>query len=506
MQSVAALFNLRDNEELLLEISEDFTIIADDGTIDVQVKNSQAAKGPRAFSLQSPEVAAVLLRYWDASSEGSLDRRLIFLARGGVAVEREFIFPGALPGLTYWSAAALDADTKPLRSALISIFQGSSLSRWLTSNPSDAELRTRLLRRVQWELNSLSTEQLIVQLRDQIGELLYTRNLPIIAAAQTVKALADLVFETAAKPHAHDRRLKRLDLLRTMEEASSAILLGQKMAAVTQPRDEIGGSILVSELGAPSTSIAQRIGIVDGLLTQAIGQPLFWIHGANGVGKSTLARLAAHRQGGRWLELDLRPVQKETAGSLAAWRELSRAIALTAPPDGIIIDDFDDEAAGALRSRLAALTRMLSARGARLVVTSHHEPSAAFLLECGTAATASVQAPYFSEGDIVELVSAPPSPNHDMVLPWSTFIRLSTGGGHPLLAAAKVSSLRARGWPNEALTEDIIGGPSDAVRLSREQARRTLLRDLAELDQTRSLDAGQLLRRILSLVGERFEP
>jgi hypothetical protein len=109
LQSVSALIALRDNEELLLEVSEDFTIVAQDGATDVQVKNSQAAKGPRPFSLQSPEVASVLQRYWEASNGGVLKRRLIFLARGGAAVERDYSFPGELPGLAYWRAAALGA-------------------------------------------------------------------------------------------------------------------------------------------------------------------------------------------------------------------------------------------------------------------------------------------------------------------------------------------------------------------------------------------------------------
>lgn len=496
LQSVAALMGLRGDEELLLEVSEDFTIVAEDGVTDVQVKNSQAAKGPRPFSLQSPEIASVLQRYWEGSGQGTLDRRLVFLARAGAAVERGYGFPGGLPGLAYWRAAAMDADTQPLRAALSDILSETSLGRWLASGPDDAELRSRLLRRVQWELESLSAEQLFTQLRDQIGELLHARNLPVIAASQAVRSLTDLAFETASKPQAQDRRLTRVDLVRTMDECAAALLLGQHIAAVAQGAERLGQGLLVSELEGLSPSIAQRAETIGGLLSQTTGQPLIWIHGANGVGKSTLARLVGQRLGGRWLELDLRPVQKDSSGSLAAWRELSRMIVLAAPPDGVIIDDVDDEAANALRSRISSLARMFGSRGARIIVTSHHEPSPAFLLECGTAASASIHASYFTEEDITELVSAAPAPADDMIRPWSAFIRLSTGGGHPLLAAAKISSLRARGWPNTALFEDILGEPGEAVRLSRDEARRTLLRDLAELDQARSLDAGSLLRRI----------
>jgi hypothetical protein len=441
LQSIASLIGLRDHEELLLEVFEDYTIAAENTATDVQVKNSQAAKGPRSFSLQSPEVTSVLQRFWEASNEGTLDQRLIFLARGGAAVERDHTFPDALAGLIYWRSAAMDADTQPVRKALINILPETSLRRWLTSEPGDVELRSRLLRRVQWELDSQSAEQLVTQLRDQIGELFYARNLPVMAAPQAVRALTDLAFETAAKPKAAERRLTRRDLVRTMEEAAAAVLLGQQIATPAPPTDTMGQNILVSELYEVSTFIAQRIETTDRLVLQTTGQPLVWIHGANGVGKSTLARLIAHRLGGRWLEFDLRPVQRDSAGSLAAWRELARAISLTAPADGIIIDDFDDEAAIALRSRLSALSRMLGSRGARVIVTSHHEPSNAILFECGSSATASIQAPYFSEEDIIALVGMPPAPDEKMIRPWSLFIRLTTGGGHPLLAAVGASDV-----------------------------------------------------------------
>jgi tetratricopeptide (TPR) repeat protein len=499
LHSVSALIALRDDEELLLEVSEDFTIVAQDGTTDVQVKNSQAARGPRSFSLESPEVASVLQRYWETSNGGTLRRRLIFLARGGAAIERDYSFPGGAPGLIYWRAAALGADTKSFRSALIDILSGTPLGHWLASNPDDAELRSRFLNPIQWELGSISATELGLQLRDQVSELYHARNLPVIAASQAVKSLTDLAFETASRPNVQDRALKKLDAIRVMDEVAASLLLSQALAAPPQPLDSSSHGLLVSELEALPPSIAQRDATIQDLLTKTIGQSLIWIHGANGVGKSTLARLVAQRLGGRWIYLDLQPVQKTSSSSLAAWRELTRMIALTAQADGIIVDDFDHEAAVALRSRFSALTRMLGARGARMIVTSHHEPTPGILLDCGSSASSSIQAPYFGDADVTELIKKIPAPAKEMVPAWSAFLRISTGGGHPLLVAAKISSLRARSWPNEALAEDIIGGPSDAVRLSRDEARRTLLRDLAELDQARSLDAGSLLRRIGSV-------
>jgi hypothetical protein len=43
--------------------------------------------------------------------------------------------------LLYWQAAAVDADTAPIRAALSSLFADHPLGAWLATNPGDAELR-----------------------------------------------------------------------------------------------------------------------------------------------------------------------------------------------------------------------------------------------------------------------------------------------------------------------------------------------------------------------------
>lgn len=111
-----------------------------------------------------------------------------------------------------------------------------------------------------------------------------------------------------------------------------------------------------------------------------------------------------------------------------------------------------------------------------------------------------IQAPYFSDAEVEDLISRPNGPPTDQVKVWALFVRIGTSGGHPLLTAAKIAGLRARGWPSAALTEDLMGAPSEAGRATREEARRRLLQELKALDDARSLDAGRLLRRLGSVV------
>jgi hypothetical protein len=172
LQSVRALLNLRDDEQLFLEVSEDFSIVSAASSTDVQVKHSQAASGPPGYSLQSADIEAVLARFW--SAQKGKERRIVFIARGGAVREKDFEFPEKLPGLLYWRAAAIDAATAPVRNALSAIFADKPLGAWIASGPTDQELRTHLLRRVEWQLEDVATDTLTEQFGTRSGR--FTRH------------------------------------------------------------------------------------------------------------------------------------------------------------------------------------------------------------------------------------------------------------------------------------------------------------------------------------------
>ena len=88
-------------------------------------------------------------------------------------------------------------------------------------------------------------------------------------------------------------------------------------------------------------------------------------------------------------------------------------------------------------------------------------------------------APYFSLEEVRELIRLGEGPSDDKIEGWANLVSVTTYGGHPQLAATKIASLRGRGWPIEALAEDIFGRPSEAIQITREEARRRLLADLS---------------------------
>ncbi|MGQ2969377.1 MAG: hypothetical protein ACT6RF_11580 [Allorhizobium sp.] len=493
LHSVSALTALAEHETLHLEVSEDYSVTSPGAETSHQVKNSQAASGPPAYSLHSQTIRDSISRFWQASTGSSSERRLVFMARGGTAIERAHVFPNGQPGLLYWKAAAIDADTQPIRDALKALFKDQPLGNWLASEPSDEDLRTRLLRRISWQLELASAADLSVQVKDQLRPFYHERGWPVTLAETATKLLLERLLEVASRPVAADRKVTKNDLREIIEKtATDAYLAGGSSptpAAVVNDRQDI----LFSELDVFPPA-ASRSEAVNDVLTQARGEPIIWLHGAHGVGKSTLAKLIANRTRGNWLVVDLWPVRNDEVSALAAWRELLRRVSSEAL-DGIIIDDFVDDAARTLAARLASLTRTISQRGIRIIITSHQAPSPGQLFDAGSNLRASIQAPYFTQADVAELVRLAPSPVETMVDGWAALLHITTRGGHPVLVMAKLASLRARNWPDEALFEDIASPVSEAIKLTREEARRELLATLRDLDESRSLEAGQLLRR-----------
>jgi hypothetical protein len=172
LQSLDAWIGLRPGEVLWLETEEDFSVASAAGAVDTQVKSSAAAAGPKPHSLQSEGVRAALGRYWVRSDQGRDSQpHLAFIAKGRAARERGLTFPNGMAGIDYWAAAVLGADTSPIRTALASIFEGEPLGEWIEGNPSDEELKVRLLGRVRWMLQALDEGPLTELIRDKIAEL-----------------------------------------------------------------------------------------------------------------------------------------------------------------------------------------------------------------------------------------------------------------------------------------------------------------------------------------------
>ena len=490
--------DLRPDQELLLEIDEDHATVSDLRSESTQVKFSAAAAGARSISLRSPGVVQAIQRFWYQSNGGTdLRPHLRFLTNSSAAREQGAVLPGDQAGLTYWKEAASGEDTSPLRDLLAVIFANSPLGIWLQSNPSDAEIRTQLLQRIEFVLGAPDDLTLQTHIRERLGMLYLGKGHYETAADTALPMLLDRVFVAASSPDVKARRLTVGDLHRALEEALPRLgaLLQAQMA---QARPETGIGVTSLRLRA---GLSPRSATVAALVVRAGPQPIIWLYGANGVGKSTLAKLMAISQGGSWLVCDFRPflADSDSRGAVAVWRELMAALSIGSIQDGIILDDISARSIDLLKSRVSGLAAASKIRGGKIIITSNHTPSPALLAEIGATPQAALDAPYFSVAEVRELVAQPAAPEPALREGWANLIYVSTSGGHPLLVAAKIANLRARGWPDQALLEDLGPQANEGVKGTRSEARRRLLAELPPNTSARAV-----LERV-STVFQSFE-
>lgn len=466
--------DLRPGQVLLLEIDEDHAVVSDTRADNTQIKFSDGAAGPRAISLRSPGVVQAILRYWAQSQAGADPKtHLRFLTNSSAAREQSASMPDGKCGLTYWTEAARGSDLQPLRTLLGELFQDTDLGRWLESNPSDDEIRSRLIKRIEFVLGAPDDVALQGHIRERLGMLYLGKGHYETTADTALPVLLDKVFLAASTKSIDQRRLTVGDLHQAIEELIPR--MGALVLAPSQPEIGVGVTPLQlrSGLSGRSTTVAE--------ILKRTGQGgVIWLHGPNGVGKSTLAKLIANSSGGSWLVCDFRPFQADvdSRGAVAVWRELMSALSRGAPPDGIILDDISARGMDLLKSRLAGLTAATKIRGAKIVVTSNHTPSPALLAEIGAQEQSAQYSPYFSISDVSELIAQSPAPKAELVDGWSNLIHVSTSGGHPLLVTAKIANLRARGWPDEALLEDLGLQVNEGIEGTKIEARKRLLAEL----------------------------
>lgn len=473
LQSVDAWLNLQPGQELLLEVDEDFSVASAERSEDVQVKHSATVTGPKSVSLRSAGLRTAILSYWGRSQGGQNTKpNLTFLATADAVCEAGIHFPGEVPGLRYWPTVANFGDTSPLRQALLEVFHDTPIGHWLSTNPSDDELRVRLLQRVRFALNATTDTQLEALIQERVGVIYLAKGHLVDCARQCVPKLLYCVFSAAGNSDAAARRLSVVDLHDVIEEA-----IPRAGALVTAPA--AGYSYAVTTISARSGLIARRA-VIDEIQRTTAGSPIIWIEGAHGTGKSILATLLAQARGGSWLLCDFRPHREDgdIRSVLPVWNDFMMSLSRGDAPAGVILDDLSERGLGFLKTRIAALAETFGSRGAKIIVTSNHTPPPALLAEMGAPLTALVSAPYFSIEEVRELVRQYPAPDENAAEGWAQLVHLTTSGGHPVLTISKIAGLRARQWPAEALLEDLGPKPSRAIEVTRQEARRRLLEDL----------------------------
>ncbi|PTV64338.1 MULTISPECIES: hypothetical protein [Pseudomonas] len=176
--SAAAWLELRADDDLYLEVAEDFTeLLREPGRMDDVLRATQVkdTRESGAVTLNSPDVLAAIesLHRLRACNPGR-EVRFVFLTTSRIGQERKDALPSGVAGLTAWEAAASGGDVGELRTALLQRTLSEAL-RTFVSNSLAEQLRVELLSpmvfacgALDWRSLEESNRRAIVNRRQQL--------------------------------------------------------------------------------------------------------------------------------------------------------------------------------------------------------------------------------------------------------------------------------------------------------------------------------------------------
>lgn len=239
--SAAAWLALGVDDELYLEVAEDFTELLRESEMGDEVLKATQVKDTRdsgAVTLNSPDVLDAIealhrLRVCNPNREA----RLVFLTTSDVGKERKNALPSGAAGLTAWEAAASGGDVEELRAALLQRTLSDELRTFVTNSPPE-QLRAELLSPVTFACGALDWRSL----EEGNRRALVTRRDEFQATVEMARRAYDAVFR-------------------------------EVVACVLGPAPRSLGGVQLQDCLELATSIAIPSGVVDNLLGERAARP-----------------------------------------------------------------------------------------------------------------------------------------------------------------------------------------------------------------------------------------
>ncbi|MGU3387827.1 hypothetical protein ACLBYG_25215 [Methylobacterium sp. D53M] len=506
--SVLAWLVLGAGEDLHLEVAEDYASVTRDAMNAVQAKDTG---GSGTATLRTDGVRQAIETFVDLTRRNpGRQVHLRYLTTSKIGIERagsDRIAGGA--ALHYWERVAQGrAEVAPLRARLLASDLDSSVADFLSGRSDDA-MRDEFVRRIVWDCGRGGVQDL----RAEIEAVLATDGrhgpaLDIDELPRAASSLVEAVLEKAIAPL--PRKLTVADRARVLRRVTHTSLPTADLRRLLSTVARAGAApntpeaaeapnwdwvYPVSAIGDPHPVVVRR-GLVDDVAAAA-SHGAAVVVGGTGFGKSLLARQAARATGGDWLVADLRDLPANVVRE-----RLSLLLARSGQSSGggLILDDFDEwDDAGVARG-LALLLSAVARRGAALVATTHREPTARVLASLGIASSAPIAATPMTSDEVAALIAMAGGDGDR----WGKVVHLGSGGGHPQLAQAAVLGLAARGWPEDALVEHLVGRNPDVLRereAVRARLREAVPPEARSILYRSSLVLGRLPRRVALALG-----
>lgn len=478
--SAIAWTRLVSEETLLLEVAEDYAVVAQ-GALDAsQVKNTDRSANA---TLRSDGVVKAIDSLWAFQVENPGRRVTVnYLSTSGIGRERGIEFSGGKPGIEHWRDAAREhVSAVQLKEFLATLPLSQDLKDWLSSC-GEEEFRERILRRIRWSFGEPQLGSLVQLLDDALivqGEGLGVTPTDVRQARSSV---LNVVLDRVVSPEADARRLTRADLLSTLEAATSISVPRAMLRQVSgglhvgAPQQIVAPDIMVDVQRIPPPPIAVKRPGFSGELRAGVAAGGVWLYGPTGSGKTSSCVESFKTSNRVWHLVELRGLDPTSVAE-----RLQRARITVSSSEafgGLILDDFPMEAVATVKLQLALLRDAVALVDGALVLTSAKAPgptTAAILADAAVLPT-----PGLSESEVAGLVSAAGGdPDY-----WSRSIAIISGG-HPQLASARVLGLKDRGWPQNEVAAGIMPDqPAIDIDAERAEVRGRLVAELSEPRRT----------------------
>lgn len=216
--SALAWLNLSDDEELYLEVAQDYATAAKEALAAVQVKDTQAN-----VTINSPDVRQAINDFVDLVKRNPRRRVVLrFLTTSNIGTEQKVKDRAAgEPTLGYWVRAAGDADVSPLREILEQLDLSNAAKAYIKERNDDL-LRGNLLRRIFWDCGAPGFDQIKHEFDDRVVTFANEHFGALPSEAKRAAAtILQHVLEKAIGPEASKRNLTRAALLDLVEKATN---------------------------------------------------------------------------------------------------------------------------------------------------------------------------------------------------------------------------------------------------------------------------------------------
>ena len=496
-QSINAWLRIKEEETLLLEVAEDYAVLAKHSLTSTQVRDTRASGSITLRSNGIIETITSLRRYQKLNHDKSI--HINYLTTSNIGRERQLSFPGNSKGLEYWRIAAREGnDVEPIRKALLSLNLPEEVIEFV-GKASPEDLQNQLLRRIKWIYGAEDIGELDKIIDDRLVNLGEKQGLTPSDVERVRYALVVAVLQKIVDKK--NRALNRADLLRIFEKSVAVSipmpalrkLLENKSlhsnGTVGQMMSSANIVVNASQIPFPPR-IVHRHDLLNRFISSMGLSGVLWLYGSSGVGKTIMAQFIANQSKRDWWYVPLR----DCSGAQLNFRLRNVLYSLNSSDlGGLILDDYPLTYASSARISSSMLANEILSRDGLIIVIADKPPPPSVEKCFGKDAPRIEKVPYLSRAEVAEMVKNSEGDPQK----WAGIIHTFCGMGHPQLVDARINGLCKRGWPDNELIDGIgnLGDPVTEVEYEREAIRNRLIDELP--DETR-----EMLYRLTLVMGD----